>query len=786
MKNLPSFRKQKIYLFLFPVIFFMLQFPIAQNAFVSGSIVSFSFNLPAPAKTSAGVFGKDGTLIKTLWSNINYNAGTYRATWDEKDEDGKPVTDTIYLIKVLSNNITYQWEGIIGNTSDSFTGMSVNHNFERISSMALAGDKIYAACDYNERMNAEFCFNITNPNYKLKAAPDKIYGQETSFVSSDGDIVYWAGKDPYSNQLIHYVFATKTANNNYVTFLNGQSYTSSWNSTYNSIIDKTTDVNGVITGLAVQKNGRYLFVAHGKLNKINVLNKLTGQVINNISLNNAGLITIDGNDDLWVQAGGNIIKYKVDNNGNLTPASVMISGLEKPAGVGISLDNSIIAVCDGGASQQIKAFNTKDGKLTWVLGMQGGYSSDATVMNDKFFFGNTNDSGHTFITFLPDGSFWFGDSKNYRCQKFSANRTFLQTLMYLPHSRSCSADANNPNRITSDFLEFKIDYTKPLAANNGSWTLVKNWAYNVPAAKDDEFLRLLGTTTLSNNRVYSLIKSSVADKLEIVELQSTGNLRFTGILIDQNVRLYEDGSLRRVNGYNTGTATRFLKRPLTGFDNSGNPVFGLETITVNSPPASGQDPLYRFAITWGLNPAPETSSGLVISYEGGSPLPAWSSSKYHLGAIKSGTNKWLWRTAKSTSYNYNGDYPKDGSYDMGNGVQYPGGPLLVKDKHIFWNYHGEFWKQSQTNKWQHVYDNGLLLGVFGITGRDTFNGKEVWDQEAVPEMAGNTLSAGIVKVGEDYYIYHCDESHHGGVHRWKISGLNTIRIQPIPVHLINR
>jgi hypothetical protein len=31
-------------------------------------------------------------------------------------------------------------------------------------------------------------------------------------------------------------------------------------------------------------------------------------------------------------------------------------------------------------------------------------------------------------------------------------------------------------------------------------------------------------------------------------------------------------------------------------------------------------------------------------------------------------------------------------------------------------YHGEFWKHTQTNKWQHVYGDGLLVGVFGVTG----------------------------------------------------------------------
>jgi hypothetical protein len=72
------------------------------------------------------------------------------------------------------------------------------------------------------------------------------------------------------------------------------------------------------------------------------------------------------------------------------------------------------------------------------------------------------------------------------------------------------------------------------------------------------------------------------------------------------------------------------------------------------------------------------------------------------------------------------------------------------------------------------------VGVFGVTGID-FGGNGAVSPE---QMAGNVLTAGIVKIEKDYYLYHCDESYHGGVHRWKISNLNTIQEQIISVHLL--
>ncbi|RDC66119.1 PA14 domain-containing protein [Adhaeribacter pallidiroseus] len=104
---------------------------------------------------------------------------------------------------------------------------------------------------------------------------------------------------------------------------------------------------------------------------------------------------------------------------------------------------------------------------------------------------------------------------------------------------------------------------------------------------------------------------------------------------------------------------------------------------------------------------------------------------------------------------------------------------MALDKSIIWGYHGEFWKQGQTNKWNHFYDNGLFVGQFGITRWD------IAGKVAVKGMAGNSFSPVIVKTSDGAaYLYHNDESEHGGIHRWKINGLNTIREQAIPIKLV--
>jgi hypothetical protein len=99
----------------------------------------------------------------------------------------------------------------------------------------------------------------------------------------------------------------------------------------------------------------------------------------------------------------------------------------------------------------------------------------------------------------------------------------------------------------------------------------------------------------------------------------------------------------------------------------------------------------------------------------------------------------------------------------------------ILDRNIITSYHGEFWKNSQTNMFNHYYDNGLAIGQFGITGPEMVETSNAM-------MAGNALTPVVVKdANGDLYLYHGDEGHHAGFHRWKITGLNTVKEQVITV-----
>lgn len=742
--------------------------------------VSFTFTLGSSARTSAGIYTNDSVLVKTLWSGITYSSGTHTATWDGTTDNGTLAADGSYKVRVLSNNMQYVWEGTIGNNSDADTGPTMQRGYAQIIAMAISGSYAYYAKGYSEGNPSQLKFNLATPRSRIQIQPaGENTGQQTIFVATDGTSVYWAGNDPFAATL-YFVFGTKTSDDSEVQFTAGKSIKAVRGRTYKWSIDSVNNANSVITGLAVQRSGKFLFVSHAQMNELHVLNKTTGQLVQTLTYTAPGVLATDTTDFLWMAHNGTIEKFSVDTaTGVLSTTGITLSGVLKPLALGVSQNNQLIVAADGDStSQQLKAFNNLTGAASWTYGQAGGYVNGPDVTDDKFYFRDIRTTMNTFVAFQSDGSFWVGDPGNSRVQHYTASRTFIDRIMYQPHFYSCFVDYNDPTRVFADFREFRIDYSKPLERNNGSWELVKNWGYNVPIAWAHQYNILRNVNTLSNGRTYALLYFiNSPSKWQVVELPATGNIRFTNVTwTPDNSQLYPDGSLRRLTRLVLNTPTIWTKRPLTGFDGAGNPLWGTAVTVAKTPPATNSDPGY-FGDGNKLRSGEVTSSGIVLAFDGGGYHAGFDN--YHLGGVRVGDSTWRWRVAPSTKRDYyTGPFPSDGTYDIGNGVQYSGVSAMAVDRSIFWGYHGEFWKNSQTNKWNQVYDDGLFVGQFGVTGPD------VAGQEAPAGMAGNAFCANIIRRGADTaYLYHNDEGHHSGLHRWRITGFNTIQEQQSSITL---
>jgi hypothetical protein len=122
--------------------------------------------------------------------------------------------------------------------------------------------------------------------------------------------------------------------------------------------------------------------------------------------------------------------------------------------------------------------------------------------------------------------------------------------------------------------------------------------------------------------------------------------------------------------------------------------------------------------------------------------------------------------------------PHDGRYDIDHGVQYPANVVLTDARNVIFGYHGEAWNGGQANQWLHFYDNGLFIGQFGKPGRPQPPAER---GDAPPESAGNAFSPQLVTVDGKLYLWHNDESVHGGVHRWRIDGTDQIKQFEAPI-----
>lgn len=733
----------------------------------------FVFTLDKAYTTSAGAYKTDGTLVKTLWRKVNYAAGTHTGIWDGTDDEGVAMPSGKYQIRVLYHNIKYLWEGVIGNTSKSFTGPSVHHAFLPIQSLTIDGPNIFYAVGYNEMQSGGHRFNTNNPQSKTTVIKSDPF---TSFnhVATDGVYTYWAAAGGCCNSNTSFVTATKVSDNTPVSFPTGQEIClNRFPAQYGGGCYPDQSWFGVInvsptgpsaTGLAVQKSGNLLAVSHSSRNQVLLFDKRTGAQIGSISVTNPQKLAFAPNGDLWAIANKSVLRY---TNLSSTPSVITtIAGFSNPLAVAVhSNNNDLVLVADGGKSQQVKAYDTNGSKL-WTYGQSGGYDNgEPSITTGKLWFGRGGEKSS--IAIQSDGSFWVNDYQNNRLLHISASRTYLEQIAYQPHSYLATVDLNNPNRVFSNFLEFKIDYSKLLKAGpTGSWVLVKNWATGLPNPQypSGSWDGLRTVVTLSNGRTYGLISSNDGS-IAVVELPKTGPLRLTGIKLTGDKVLYKNGELRAASSSSGGV--QIVKSwPLKGFDSLGNPQWGAATILATLPTKVG-DPYYRGAFSGVSGPLfPVTSSGVAISLD----QSVRGNTGFHLGGIKEGTDRWLWKASPTGRLDGRGTFQ---TQEVDNTINYGGNQVWVVGRNVVYGFHGEFFtdqlngRVGQANQFMHFYDDGLFVGQFGVPSTRA-------TEEAQAGLGGNSFSFALVQVGTNLYLYHNDESSHGGVHRWRIEGTNSI------------
>jgi hypothetical protein len=740
--------------------------------------LQFSFNLPKTSITSAGVYNSStGTLIRTLWNNQQFQQGTNYGSWDGNDDNGNAVaTGTSYKIKLIYHNVQYVFEGMVGNTSASQSGVNVYHNFAKMVDMAIGGGNAYFTVGYNEGTNPYHYFALGTPQVPVNmiATGFSDVNSAITMVTTDGTRTYWTKGYGGMTGIDTYVVAFASTSGNSYVFPNGTNPPGGNPSgAYLSCIDFDTTANqpNGATGIAVQKTGNYLFVAHGNLNTVRVFDKVQGNLVSSFSVTNPGRMATTANGDVWIISNATppVVQRYTFANGTATMDKT-ISGLSAPAGLGISADDSLLLVADGGTSQQIKAYTNSTGTSAWTYGTPGGMPAAGPTINTNTFCFNTQwnnfntFTNEAFIAFLPDNTFWMSDGGNGRVLHYSINGNslaYIEQIAYMDVSYRATVDVSDATRVFNNFMEYSVNYSLPLGGTNGSWKLVNNWAYGLPKDSTHFYIGYANgpenVVTLPNGRTYAFLHNYSAGSEDLFELPPTGPARPTGYAYFNSPRMYPDGSLR----FNvTGTSSlSFYSQPLTGFDSKNNPVWGSPSL-IASTTLAATDPQTNDSY-------PErtevTATGVVVNYD-----PMHEDSGYHLGGIAKGGSSWLWRSSPSVNGWY--WYPQDGRFDTGDSVQYAGNFDMALGRNIVCGYHGELWKGGQASHWLNFFDNGLLVGMFG-----TYETLSNMGANTVDGYAGNSYSPTLVNgPNGKVYLYHNDESNHGGTCRWRIDGWDGI------------
>lgn len=782
--------------------------------------------------SSAGVFDSTGLLVRTLWSaETNHpDVDNPALAWDGALDDGSVAPSGNYTIKVVRNNIIYNWDianGAIGNSSDGpWTGnLNVwNPGTGPYQFAITTAGQIWTTLGYNEkfanlvvssRANIQSMSYFTGSGFSLRT----VINSQRNIVTDDTYVygVIWVGGASGTG-----VYAVDIAGNALVDF--GLGSISSF-----PVMGFDNTASQFIAGLSVQRVGSYLFIARPDANAVLTLDKTVGTTLHSFALNNATNLACNPTNatEIWAVSDGQTIinKLAIDGAGNLSATGVTIT-TDRIVAMDISPDGTRLLVARGYTGNlginQVVAYHTLDGSsdLAWgnsgTFGLLGGYSSDTyggpanttVVSNTTFQFAEMSSFGGgsaAFVSYDPlDGSFWIGDQGCYRALHFSSgnNPAYIEALYWRGGFYACFGCMNDPTKVSANWNVYTCDLSKSLQYGNGSWALTNNLGGDFSALYDP-YIGMRPFIKGSNGRYYGGMSGGATRY--IFEIPPAGQIRFTmtGMIptqIDNNT--YVDHSFNlwvRDDIVPDGLTSCTIRRNLfTGFNGSNDPTWA-------SPPTpSAAWPVYltftppaSFPETGGdsnfLWPEEVLSNGVIPIFD-----PSQSNHN-HLAGIDAATGQVKFSTMPPTPSNYGETsnlylFPEAPFFDI-RPIR-PGGQLFATagENHFFTQFRGEQTMGGQTNVFSHWHETGLLLNRFGTpapifgmvsetnpTGNTPPGGST--NYKGMPGLTGNAAWGGAEKDSSTgiWYVYEGDEWYQGGVTRWSVHDVNTISVDQFPI-----
>ncbi len=567
-----------------------------------------------------------------------------------------------------------------------------------------------------------------------------------------------------------------------------------------------------IGGLEVQQEGSYLFSAYRDLNKVFVNNKTTGELLHEYDLTEPSAMAMSRSDDNTVylayrvdgESGNtfNVAKYTVESDGSLAKTKDVVTDISNPIiAMAISPDGKILAIAEGGNADTVRVYDTTDFNEKFHYGTGESYYTDPTVKDGKLMF----DDGvfkyglyeHSFLEFVDNDSLFIGDSGNTRIYKMDvggAEAVYEDMLAFMSNTYSVSVVANNTGRIFCDRREFSIDYDKleeymdnradryDYDGFRDAWKLEKNYKlyllnkYPETEANASIMSVFFRPTTINDYTYFGIV---CTDGTWLFKQSADGEITKTDISL-KDKDLDKKGNIWYRT--NTRNVARYYKQELTGFLADGTPTYAPERLmaeidmNVNTHLPYQSDP---FMAT--------TDDGKLFVHEAAGPeFSQGNDIHMHLGMLDvSGdvATEFKWIASPRTMNRNESDFPMDGFFDYGNSTGYTTKFAFEHNGNVMFHYRGEGYKGRQANSFVHFSEIGLFVTTFNrnLTGRgDDYE----WTGAIKESQPCNSMSCSIAANPKDSdiaYVYQNTEGAAGGVHVTRITGLNSIKVQEMPI-----
>lgn len=765
------------------------------------------FELKRKLRVSAGVF-EAGTniLIQTLFNYQLYPPGCHDfPTWDGNDDQGDPYTGPPTEIKVIASGIYWEWVGGIGNNSRAEpghkkrSGLGMHANYQMYRDACLIGDKLYVTAGFAEANNVVSVIDINDPFRRVEIQPQLAWMPGCDRIATDGEYIYMQGGQAFDYRerggFDSFITAAKP---NYLgsfdKFLpyDGTSHYGIYEWPAGDVEFRSEKIAS--SGVDPQTSGRLIATARQDQDQLNILDKVTGELLFSYSVAGAEMPVFDNAGGIYYVSDNELYYSDIDPNGVMSNAALVASADDILA-VALDPTTSTVVIGDRTFSQgdYIKAYSTSDYSLSWEFGRKESYTSSSIVYDDKLMFVSAvPDRGErTFIVFTATGGMIVGDQGNHRIQFYDAARNLIHSVTYQPNNYYARIDEGNTSRVFSEEHEFEVDWDlAPMPGNeNGMWRLAKNWAMQLsllPLVDDDDrrVEHLVGFATLSNGRSYFLKRDEATREQEFIEVLGS-TLRPTGVLVQGNalrvVSFSADGIVRWSQLATVGSdeVETMYEVSITGFDGSNNPILGpvvthssFVHVPILDPKNGGPRPAIHSTLPDGSR---VVFQGHKLSRS--NTVDDWNdpnTGDFHLGVIERSATGLRSRFLPSVIQLPGAPFPRDGTFDARLSVRNAAGGPYVAGGQIVVVYYGEFWEAGQTNQYISFHESGLMVAAFGV---DFLSTNKKWRPEG---HAGNAFSGSMVEIGDKVVLTYCDEQHHAMMGLYVCHNTNDIQIFTTP------